>query len=554
MSSGAPLAGSGPGTGATAREEPASAAGPGGSSKGPTHPDPGTEAAHGAGIADEPGGDEPVVERPAWAPWVGRALVVATVLAATVSLLVQDVGLSGGELASSWQVLDLRTLEDDPLGSLWYLHTQPPVHNVVVGTAVWAPTPTVGTLFVLYVATLLATGLLLHALLVRWGLGPVAAGAVAAVAMANPSLLGTIHIASYEVPVAMLVVGSLWAGQRYLDEPGMRWLLVTSGFLTAGALTRSLLHPLWVLGVLGVLLVARPATRRQAAAALALPLVLIGGWALKNEVVFGSPALSSWSGFNLQRGVVATMDRDDVRDAVDDGTVSPLALEYPWLGLDAYEGVAEPCEPDHDHPAVSRPEKERFRGVRIANFNHECYRPLYRQAQQDAVALVRRDPGRYVSTRGAALVLSYRTSHAGYDAPSTWMDTLYGPLLVRVDTVIGMDDWNLPLWPGADEVPVTVSLTLAAATAFVLARGGVAAVRLVRAGWRDRSRWPTGEVLWLLVTWTVAVVVLGGDLVELGENSRFRTTVDPLLVALPLAALVRVAGPARRALARRRTT
>jgi hypothetical protein len=472
-------------------------------------------------------------------------MVIVTVLAAAVSLLVQSVGMSGGELASSWQVLDLHGLENDPFGSLWYLHTQPPVHNLVVALGIWAPAPIVGTLFVLYVVTLIATGLLLHGLLVRWGLGPLAAGVVAALAMANPNLLGTIHIASYEVPVAMLVVGSLWAAQRYLDEPGLRWLLVTSGFLTAGALTRSLLHPIWVLGILVVLIVARPVPRRQVAAALAIPIVLIGGWALKNQVVFGQATLSSWSGFNLQRGVVATMERDDVERAVADGDVSRLALEYPWGTLDDYEDVtenvtedfAEPCRPEHDHAAVADPEKDDLRGVRIANFNHECYLPLYQQASDDAVALVRQYPGRYVTSRGPALLMSYRVSYAGYDEPSTWMDKLYAPLLAKLHTTVPMDDWNLPLLPGGEDLDARVALSLVAATVFLLVRGGLAAVRLARVGWRDRRDWPTGEVLWVLVTFTIAFVVVGGDLVEFGENSRFRTTVDPLLVALPLASL-----------------
>jgi hypothetical protein len=495
----------------------------------------------------------PPVSRPG-ATWLGRGLVAATVLAAAISLVVQADGMSGGELASSWQILDLHALEGDPFGSLWYLHTQPPVHNMVVALAIFAPAPIVGTLFVLYVVTLIVTGLLLHGLLVRWGLGPLAAGVVAALAMANPNLLGTIHIASYEVPVAMFVVASLWAAQRFLDEPCLRWLLVTSGALTAGALTRSLLHPVWVLGILVVLVVARPVARRYVAAALAIPVVLIGGWAAKNQVVFDQATLSSWSGFNLQRGVVATMDRSDVEQAVADGDVSPLALEYPWGTLDDYETLADdvpgdfaaPCLPQHDHPAVDTPEKDPLRGVRIANFNDECYLPLYAQASEDAAALVRRYPGRYLTTRGPALEMSFRVSYAGYDKPSTWMDALYAPLLGKLHTSIPMDDWNLPLLPGGSDLEIMLSLTLPVAAAFVLGRGGVAAFRLLRAGWQGRHEWPTGEVLWVLVAFTVGFVIVGGDLVEFGENSRFRTTVDPLLVALPLASLLKLVNAKRR--------
>lgn len=470
--------------------------------------------------------------------------MVAVVLAALVSLLAHGVGLSGDALAASWQLLDLEVLEDDLTGSLWHLHTTPPLHNLVVGLALWSPTPVAGTLFVGYGAALLVTGLLLHGLLVRWGLGPLTAGGVAGVSIADPSLLGTIHIASYEVPVSMLVVGSLWAAQRHLDEPRLRWLLATSALLTAGALTRSLLHPVWVVIVLAVLLAARPVTGRHAAAALALPVVLVGGWAAKNDVMFDSLTLSSWSGFNLQRGVVALMDRDDVRDAVDDGTVTRLALEHPWRGLDDYADVAEPCEPERDHPAVSRLDKEAPVTGPIANFNHECYLPLYREASDNALALAGSHPRRYLTTRGPTLVMSYRSSYAD-DEVSTWMDAAYDPLLLTVDTRIPMDDWNLPLPPGGRDIDLSVTLTLAAATVFVLARGGQAMVRLARAGWPDRHEWPTGEVLWVLVAWTVGLVVVGGDMVEFGENSRFRATVDPLLIALPLASLVRLVSRVR---------
>jgi hypothetical protein len=102
-----------------------------------------------------------------------------------------------------------------------------------------------------------------------------------------------------------------------------------------------------------------------------------------------------------------------------------------------------------------------------------------------------------------------------------------------------MRDWNLPLLP-VDELPIRSSLTLAACTLVVVGRSALAAVRLARRGWRARHRWPAEEVVWIVAGWTVLVVVLGSSLVEFGENSRFRATVDPLLIALPLAALIRL--------------
>jgi hypothetical protein len=113
-----------------------------------------------------------------------------------------------------------------------------------------------------------------------------------------------------------------------------------------------------------------------------------------------------------------------------------------------------------------------------------------------------------------------------------------GTTTVHVD----MSDWNLPLLvPELQTLTVKVSLTLVALSLMLLARAVVAVVRLVRRGWRARHEWPAQEVVWVLIAATVLLVVVGGDLIEFGENGRFRTMLDPLLVALPLAWLAQVA-------------
>jgi hypothetical protein len=502
---------------------------------------------------------------------LGRAIVVVAVAAVAWALPRVGKGVQMTELASSWQLVDLGTLGDDPLGSVWYLHTQPPLYNLLVGLVVWLPLPIAGALFVLYMACLIVTGLLLQDLLAEprgLGIHPTVAGAVAALAVVGPALLATIRLASYEVPVAMLLVAVVWAAQRYALSPGRGgWLVAVSALGTLACLTRSLLHPLWLVGALVLLvLAARPTRppRRAVAAAVLLPLVLVGGWTIKNQALFDEPTLSSWRGFNAQRGVVAPMERDEVEQDVAAGAVSPLATRHPWGRLDDYADVAEPCTPRHDHPAVTEATKQFGDVEDVANFNHECYLPLYRQADDDARTLARRHPGRYVRTRASALTMSALAVEICVDRPCTWMDRLYRPLLVRVDAEIPVGDWNLPrLGLEHETLPVRPSLTLAVAMAFVLARGAWATVRLVRRPrrWgrdRDGDPDPDGaldsdldgggdgdlhrnlatELIWALAAWTTAWVVLAGDLLEIGENGRFRATIDPLLVALPLAAVL----------------
>ena len=287
---------------------------------------------------------------------VGQAIVVVALIVFSVTLAASGAGIHERLLAGSWQLLELTELRDNLFQSLWYLHIQPPLYNLFVGGVLaWSPFPEMGTIFVVYILVLCVTGLLLHDLLMRWRVQPIVAAVIVAVALGNPSLLSTIGIAAYEVPVAAMIVGTIWCLQRFLDTPRFGWLLALSSVGTIGVLTRSLLNPVWILLLLGLAVVARHVTRRQALVAFAIPLVLAGAWMLKNQVVFGTPTMSSWLGFNLQRGVSAQMERSDVEADVRAGKVSSLALEYPWGALTQYREWTDGCRPGHDVAVLIEP-------------------------------------------------------------------------------------------------------------------------------------------------------------------------------------------------------
>ena len=349
---------------------------------------------------------------------------------------------------------------------------------------------------------------------------------------------------SYEVPLATLVVLALWLVQRHLEAPRPATLIGLSTVLTALVMTRSAFHPLWLLAVVALVAVARPVPTRAVVAAVAIPLVLVGGWMGKNQLLFDAPTLSSWVGFNAQRGVVAPLDRNVVAAEVANGTVTPLATQAPWLSIDSYAD-REPCRPDERHPAVSQANKATA-PFKVANFNYSCYLRLYEESQDNATTLARRHPAEYLRDRGAALTFAFTVNPLGTDDPPpsftgsreparTWMDALGSVVLVPVSTTVSMETWNLPLL-GRDELPIDVSLTLIAGFLAVVGRGGLGAVRLTRAGWRDRAEtWRSAEVTWVVLASVAGLLVVGAAMVELGENDRFRATVDPVLIALPLA-------------------
>jgi hypothetical protein len=114
------------------------------------------------------------------------------------------------------------------------------------------------------------------------------------------------------------------------------------------------------------------------------------------------------------------------------------------------------------------------------------------------------------------------------------MDTAFQRFLLPVDHEIRTAGWQSD-WSRYDPIAIEVSVTLAGAALALLAGSAWAGRRLLRTGWRARHTWEAKHVVWFLAGLTVAVVVVGSSLVEFGENPRFRSTVDPLLVGLPLA-------------------
>lgn len=491
----------------------------------------------------EPTGDA-AVARAARLRAVG--VVTGVFVVVVVSMVAEGAVLHRGELATSWQLDDLSNLGNGPIASTWYRHVQPPLFNLTIGALdAWNPLPFVGSVYVVFLLGLWAIGLLLAELLLRWRTNPWVAGAVAGFTLVNPMLLSSIVSLSYEVPVLVLLCASLLQLQRFLEVPSGRRLVVLAVLLTSASMMRSLLHPVWILVVLGLAVAARRVGRRGVLAAFAVPLVVVGGWTLKNAVLFDTATTSSWFGFNLQRGVVAPMAATDVRADVAAGRVSGLARQEPWQPLATYEDWTQGCTPTHSYPSLVDPVREEGG----ANFNHECFLPVYERAQSDAALLVLRHPGRYVATRVETFPYAFGVSPLGQDDPPpnafgpappgrTWMDVAADRWLLPVDAGVDMADWNLPFF-GLSRLDYRLSLTMVVAAGLLWIRGAVAIVRLARAALTDRGEtWDAAEVVWVVAALTVGWSIVVGNLTEFGENQRFRTAVDPILLALPLAAAI----------------
>lgn len=297
-------------------------------------------------------------------------------------------------LAVSLQHLDLGLLEDRLVESLWFQHTQPPLFNLLIGLVLkLSPISPERTFHLLWLLLGLVLVAVTYRLLIGLRVSRVPALVATLIITCSPTVILYESWLSYEYPLTVAITAIALASIRWVRTGSLRWLM-TIALLAAGCvLTRALLNPLWFVGVLAVVIVARrPVGRwRPALLAIGIPTLVIVALMAKNQVLFGSPSFSSWLGWNLQRVTIDELPTETRQRLVDEGVLTPLATYPVFLPTDTYADVVAPCEREHpDIPVLADPTKPT---TGRENFNDECFLPIYRESLDNALAAGWAEPG-----------------------------------------------------------------------------------------------------------------------------------------------------------------
>ncbi len=440
--------------------------------------------------------------------------------------------MTGGRFSTSLldlqpQLLDQVQLRAHPFGAAWHTQIQPPLYNLLVGSVLrWSPWPPGFSFQVLWVAAGAVTTVALYGFLLEVGAGwRLAAAATVLAAVLNPYLLTFEHTLTYEAPVTALVTVSALAVARYARTGSVAAFAGFAAAATATVLTRTLFHPLWLVVVLAGLLLLRPpeVDWRRPAGVAGMAVVLVGIVVVQNHALSGSWGLSSFFGMNLQRSVIGPLPPSTVDRLVADKSLSPEAQVDPFAPYASYRPQFGPCRRSSDDPVLASPTKR----AGFANFNADCYLPVYRQAQEDALAALRAEPGRYLANRvtAASIFLNQQEGIGAQSPVTTGLRWGYDVALLAVPHRLDMRGWQSS--PGGLKgLDLKVSVTAALAVAVALALGA-------RSAWRVATgRAGPADVALLYVGFTTLFVLAVGLTTELGENGRFRLLLDPLLLGL----------------------
>lgn len=476
----------------------------------------------------------------AWtvAPGDRRALSVLLLVFALSRVGYAALGLHFDDsgLVTSWQLLDPALLRTDLLGSVYRLHSQPPLFNLFVGSVLQAAGSSAPVLFhSVFVALSLVCGVSLYGLLRVFGLRPASAGVLTGVYLVSPTAAVYENWLFYTWPMAALLTLSAILFYRLVQDTGAataRRALALFSVLAVVSLTRSLYPLPFVVLVLGACLLVVPRRRAVLAGAL-VPVLLVAGWSVKNEILFGTFASSSWGGMGIARVVDASLgqrQRGGRYERTPAAEVDSLSEVPPFAPPEVYERILG--EPQAlGHPALDAERKS----TGEPNYNQMVYleaAPLYAEAALDSVRV---HPAAYVRqvVKGVFLFSRPATDYflvAPLADEAGWLNVpfdtaLYGNLAwVRYGPTARLDDIAPAL-----QVGWLVLLALG----LVAGRAAVGLVAWVR---RPDARTPSNATL-LYAAALILYTAIIGCAFEYGENERFRVNTEPLLYATAVASV-----------------
>ncbi|HEY7107513.1 MAG TPA: hypothetical protein VH986_13985 [Acidimicrobiia bacterium] len=454
------------------------------------------------------------------------AFVVSRLAAAAVGLRFDD-----GLLHNAYQLLDVRLLRDDPIRSIYYLHSQPPLFNAVTALVVQLPSRFVNTtLMVVWHAAGLATALLCYATMIRLGVRRGLAVALVSLFVLMPETMLVESWFFYTELEILLVALMLWGLARFAGDRRTADGLVFTGSAAALVLMRSSFLPALFVVLLAVVWRMVRIDARKLAAIAAVPLVLVAAWSVKNLVVFDTWSNSSWTGMNLSYVAHAGVTTRRCRKLVDEHSVSPIACTRAFSSPNVF---ADRFSRPHHYGVAAT--DALFKSTGQPNFNASLYLDVAKQYQHDAVELLR-DGGATAIARAEAAaytlwaepaddLLQLRHVRAPIAGYADWFDRLV--LLRPVAT-----GWNDPDRFTADAGPFpignalgSISYTLLALFALAL-YGGIAGLR--RRPRREAALRCVCAVGLIVIVYSTLV----GNALDYRENNRFRVETAPAVLVL----------------------
>ncbi len=323
--------------------------------------------------------------------WVIKQPVTALMgLYVFVRLLVLAAGMRfDADNLSNWmQIADVALLRDHLWQTLFYLHTQPPLFNLIIGLGLrLGPDSFLWAMWTMFAGVTLGGILAFHALArdltQRPGLALLCAGWLCV----SPAVLLFSHKLYYDGLVPWLLCMAVWGLHSGLVRRSAARMLLGFAVLAAVVLLRSMIHPVLFIATAAFYLLLARGQRGRVALAAVLPAAAIGAVVMKNILVFGVAGLSSWAPLQLDHTTVDRLPPALRAHLIAEGRLSPLAVVDGFSPPPVYLAMLPPIA------ATGQPSLDNLhKSTGGYNWNHIVYTRLGSVRTRDALVALAANP------------------------------------------------------------------------------------------------------------------------------------------------------------------
>ena len=459
--------------------------------------------------------------------------VVLTYMLSRVILYFSGIEFNSGENMPLINLLSVELLKNDLINSIVYLHSQPPLFNVLIGI--------VHKIFggysifffkIFYLGMGLLISLSIFLLMKKLGVRDFISGILTILFFISPSSILFENILFYTYPVVAMLCFSAFFLHLYISEQRALYGLIFFLIISCIILTRSLYHVIWFIAVLSLVLYHNKAMRRQIVIISLFPLFLIMLWYGKNLILFDSFSSSFWLGMSMSKMTTMQLDNNVKLNEIQNGLLSELSLLPPFKGLWEYRDKVY-LPNDYTTGIQALDEEQYITGGN--NLNNILYIGLSKTYMKDALHVIKIRPGVYAKSILNSFKLFFYPASDWFSASSSNRSIIYNYEtmynLIVLMQVSAISNANMPREYNNVEYSLhgfnmAYLIVIKFITALVF---GLYLLTKLHGNKQIRNDY-TSTVLYLFIT--IVYVSFFSSILDIGENQRFRYNIEPFLVIL----------------------
>ncbi|MEZ7892513.1 MAG: hypothetical protein QMC67_12270 [Candidatus Wallbacteria bacterium] len=463
-------------------------------------------------------------------------IAITFILSRFYYIFVAGIAFNDSTAGSFIHILDPSWLTGDLLNSIFYMHSQPPLFNFFTGIILKLGTFSKFTFAFLYLTMGLAIPVLIYSISKNCGISKKISCALALFFILNPASVLYENILFYTYPMVFIMCATAKVYQIFTISLNLKYLHLFFWLAGTICLTRSLFHILWFAAAVILFIVLfkkNNISKKQILAGAAIPFVIVFSFYFKNYILFDRFTLSTWCGMNFAQIVIYGLAPEERKFLIETGCVSP-----------AFEQV--PFELSHDQIDYSKFKKtgaaaadEPAYNSGVTNFNNTAFIKISENYMNDSLKAVRYFPHAYVNGVFKAFCFYFLPAEEHFFhfdnfkkiefIDRFWQRFICGRIEIKNWSQLYFNEYY---FSNTAKIILNTPIFLLSACLLIIICSIITGFNKKKydSGNEDIALKNKNMILFLLLN--IIYVTLAGNLMECGENNRFRFMIDPYYIVL----------------------